>query len=301
MRIFMTGGKGFVGTILTRALTSKGHQVTILTRSVRGTAPPPEGVSLIQGDPAQKGPWQAQVAGHDVIINLAGESVFKRWTRESKARIRDSRVKTTRNVVNALPPDAAGVALLSTSAVGYYGFRGDQDLDEKAAPGNDFLASVCQQWEAAALAAETKGARVVICRFGIILGRGGGALQKMVPLFKKGLGSPLGSGKQWVSWIHHQDLTRIYHVLLDHPELAGPVNCTAPYPVTNKEMTRILGEVLNRPASMPAAPAFVIRSLMGESSSLYLNGQKVPPRRLLDTGFSFRFPELKAALMDLDL
>ncbi|MCF8084821.1 MAG: TIGR01777 family oxidoreductase [Deltaproteobacteria bacterium] len=301
MRIFMTGGKGFVGTLLTRALCAQGHQVTVLTRSVRGDEETPEGVSLLQGDPTLPGPWQEQMAGHEVIINLAGESVFKRWTREAKKRILDSRVETTRNLVEALSPDASGTTLASTSAVGYYGFHGDEALDEDSPPGDGFLASVCRQWEAGAMAAQSKGARVVICRFGLILGERGGALQKMVPLFKKGLAGPLGSGKQWVSWIHQQDLAGIYLLLLENPELSGPVNCTAPHPVTNKEMTQVLAEVLNRPAVMPAMPAFAVRSLMGESSSLYLKGQKVLPRRLTEAGFSFQFPELKGALSGLDL
>ncbi|MFP4086788.1 MAG: TIGR01777 family oxidoreductase [Desulfobacteraceae bacterium] len=302
MRIFMTGGKGFVGTLLSRALCAQGHQVTALTRSVRGDEKTPEGVSLFQGDPTQPGPWQQQVAGHEVIINLAGESVFKRWTREAKKRILDSRVETTRNLVEALSPDASGTTLVSTSAVGYYGFHGDEALDEDSPPGDDFLASVCRQWETGAIAAQSKGARVVICRLGIILGERGGALQKMVPLFKKGLAGPLGSGKQWVSWIHQEDLAAIYLLLLEErSDLSGPVNCTAPHPVTNKEMTHVLAKVLNRPAVMPAMPAFAVRSLMGESSSLYLKGQKVLPQRLTEAGFSFQFPDLKGALSGLDL
>ncbi|MFO7984267.1 MAG: TIGR01777 family oxidoreductase [Desulfatiglandaceae bacterium] len=301
MRIFMTGGKGFVGTRLTRAFCAQGHQVTVLTRSVKGTEDTLDGVSLLQGDPTQKGPWQEQVEGHDVIVNLAGESVFKRWTRESKKRIRTSRLETTQNLVEALPAESARMTLLSTSAVGYYGFRGDEALDEQSAPGDDFLASVCRQWEAAAMGAQNKGTRVVICRFGIILGQGGGALQKMVSFFKKGLGSPLGSGKQWVSWIHEQDLADIYLLLLENPDLTGPINCTAPHPVTNKEMTRILAEALKKPTAMPAVPAIVIRSLMGESSSLYLNGQKALPKRLTEAGFSFQFPKLKGALSHLEL
>jgi len=301
MRIFMTGGKGFVGSMLTRAFCEKGHEVTVLTRRVRPDGTAEKGVLLLEGDPTQSGDWQKSVAGHHAIVNLAGEPVFKRWTKEAKERIRASRIRTTRNVVEALPTPSPGVSLLSTSAVGYYGFRGDEPLDEESPPGDDFLASVCTQWEAEAREAEKKGARVVLCRFGIIMGEGGGALQKMVPLFKKGLGSPLGSGKQWISWIHGEDLARIFVFLLEHPGLSGPVNCTAPHPVTNKEMTRILGEVLSRPTALPAVPAFVIRSLMGESSTMYLKGQKVLPKKLHDAGYSFRFPELEGALRQLDL
>ena len=301
MRIFMTGGKGFVGSMLTRAFCEKGHEVTVLTRTVRPDTQTKEAVTLIEGDPTWPGPWQEQVPGHDVIVNLAGEPVFKRWSKAAKERIRSSRIETTRNLVDALPDASEGVSLLSTSAVGYYGFRRDEALDETSSPGDDFLASICTAWEAAAKEAEKKGARVVLCRFGIILGQGGGALEKMVPIFKKGMGSPLGNGKQWVSWIHEQDLARIFLFLLENPGISGPVNCTAPQPVTNKEMTRILGDVLNRPTAMPAVPAFVIRALMGESSSLYLNGQKAQPKKLIEAGFSFRFSELEAALRALEL
>ncbi|MDZ7698093.1 MAG: TIGR01777 family oxidoreductase [Deltaproteobacteria bacterium] len=301
MRIFMTGGKGFVGSMLTETFCRKGHDVTVLTRTVRPDTQTKEGVTLIEGDPTRPGPWQEKVAGHDVIVNLAGEPVFKRWSKAAKERIRSSRIETTRNLVDALPDASEEVSLLSTSAVGYYGFRGDDRLDETNSPGDDFLASVCTAWEAAAKEAEKKGARVVICRFGIVLGQGGGALEKMVPIFKKGMGSPLGNGKQWVSWIHEQDLAGIFVFLLENPGISGPVNCTAPNPVTNKEMTRILGDVLNRPTAMPAVPAFVVRALMGESSSLYLNGQKVLPKNLLEAGFSFRFTELESALRDLNI
>ncbi len=301
MRIFMTGGKGFVGSMLTDTFCREGHRVTILTRTVRPDAQPERGVTLIEGDPTRTGPWQEKVPGHDVIVNLAGEPVFKRWSKAARERIRSSRIDTTRHLVDALPAASEGVLLLSTSAVGYYGFKGDEALDETGPPGDDFLASVCTAWEAAAKEAEKKGARVVLCRFGIIMGQGGGALEKMVPIFRKGMGSPLGSGKQWISWIHEQDMAGIFTFLLHHPDLSGPVNCTAPQPVTNKAMTRILGKVLNRPTALPAVPAFVVRSLMGKSSSLYLKGQKVLPAKLLEAGFSFRFTELDTALRDLDL
>jgi hypothetical protein len=189
--------------------------------------------------------------------------------------------------------------LLSTSAVGYYGFCGDEDLDEGSPGGDDFLASVTREWEAAALKAENHDIRVILCRFGIVLGSSGGALNQLVPLFKKGLGSPLGGGKQWLSWIHEQDLVNVYLFLLEQKNISGPINCTAPDPVRNREFTEALGKALGMPTFMPSVPGFLIRLTMGEFGSVLLNGQKVLPKRLIDLGFDFRFSNIKEALGDL--
>lgn len=300
MRVFMTGGTGFVGSVLTGKLIEQGHEVTLLTRKIRETHPVFSGGFMVEGNPAEPGPWQEKVADHEIVINLAGASIFRRWTRAEKRLIYDSRIETTRNLVNALEGrNVRKTTLLSASAVGYYGFRGDETLNEDCPPGKDFLASVAREWEAAALKAETLGARVLVCRFGIVLGPGGGALGEMIPLFKKGLGSPLGSGRQWFSWIHQKDLVRIFLFLMERKDLSGPFNCTAPDPVRNKNLAEILGEALGRPVFMPAVPGFVVRMVKGEFGNVLLKGQRVAPERLLKEGFQFRFPDLKSALGDL--
>jgi len=300
MKIFMTGGTGFVGTSLTRKLVEKGHLVTILTRKISGDTNPEEGVALIEGDPTKKGAWQEHVSGHEAVINLAGASIFRRWTKEAKAMIRDSRILTTKNLVEAMSArTGAETTLISTSAVGYYGFHGDEELDESHPPGDDFLASLCKDWEEAAIKAEQYGARVIICRFGIVLGRRGGALGEMMPLYKRGLGSPLGSGKQWFSWIHEQDLVNVYLFLLDHKNLSGPINCMAPEPVTNREFNKALGKALKRQTFMPAVPGFMVKIIKGEFGNVLLKGQRVAPKKLLDAGFNFQFPRVNDALRDL--
>jgi uncharacterized protein (TIGR01777 family) len=300
VNVFMTGGTGFVGTTLSEKLLALGHGVTVLTRSAVSEREGRAGVRYVTGDPTQPGVWQEAVAGHEVIINLAGASIFKRWTKDVKQVIRDSRIRTTRNLVHAISgASAKGTVLFSTSAIGYYGFRGDEMLDEESAPGNDFLARLSQEWEAEALQAVQYGARVIICRFGIVLGASGGALAQMIPVFKKGMGSPLGTGKQWFSWVHEQDLVDIYLFLLDRSDVEGPVNCTAPNPVRNKALTEALARAMRKPAFMPSVPGFMVKIMMGEFGSVLLEGQKVMPKRLLDLGFPFRFPRIEAALQDL--
>jgi uncharacterized protein (TIGR01777 family) len=300
MKIFMTGGSGFVGTTLTRELTHRGHAVTILTRRIKPGQALPGGASFLEGNPTAKGAWQEKAAEHEVFINLAGTSIFSRWTDEMKKDLRDSRILTTRTLVEALQGRREKNAhLLSTSAVGYYGFRGDEELSEKSPPGKDFLATLATDWESEARRAETAGARVVLCRFGIVLGRDGGMLGQIVPIFRFYLGSPLGSGRQWFSWIHERDLSSVFLFLMDHPDIRGPVNCTAPEPVRNRDMTKTLGKVLGVPTFMPSVPGFVLRLMKGEFGSVILEGQRVLPRKLQAAGFPFQFPELRGALQDL--
>ncbi len=291
MKIFMTGGTGFVGKTLAPALVRSGQEVTILTRAAKEE---PSGVSWVEGDPTQRGRWQDEVKEHEAVINLAGASIFTRWTEEAKKMIRDSRMITTRRLVEALEGGRVKT-FFSTSAIGYYGFHGDETLSEEASPGGDFLALLAKDWEAEAKEAEKKGCRVVITRFGIVLGEKGGALGQMIPLFNKYLGGPLGSGKQWFSWIHIEDLVRAYLFLLEHPEISGPVNFTAPNPVRNKELSQSLGKILRRPAFLPA-PGFMLRLVLGEFGSILLEGQKVIPRKLLQAGFQFQYPEIAPAL-----
>lgn len=300
MKIFMTGGTGFVGTMLTKRFTREGHEVTVLARTIRPDRTLPRGAVYLEGNPVREGPWQTRVSEHDVIINLAGASIFSRWTKATKTAIRDSRILTTRNLVEALSARRGqDTRLLSTSAVGYYGFHEDEELDESCPPGDDYLASVSREWETEALRAAPLGVRVALLRFGVVLGRDGGALKQMLPVFKRFLGSPLGSGAQWFSWIHAEDLADIYLFLIKEKTVEGPVNCTAPNPVRNREFTRALGETLGKPTFMPSVPGFMIKTLMGEFGSTLLKGQRVLPKVLLDHAFQFRFPEITNALRDL--
>ena len=298
MKVFMTGGTGFVGTYLSRELAQAGHAITILSRRPHPPAPPQSGISLVTGDPTREGPWMALVPEHDWIINLAGASIFNRWTEARKKEIMESRERTTRNLVAALATGDRRQLFCSTSAVGIYGARGEEELTEDSPTDAGFLGEVTKTWEAEALKAQDLGVRVVITRFGVVLGQGGGALSKMVPLFKKFLGGPIGSGAQWFSWIHQADLARAFRFIQENPHLSGPVNLTAPYPVRNRELAGALGRVLHRPSFMPT-PAFMLRLVLGEFGDTLLTGQKVLPKRLLEAGFTFSFPTVEAALADL--
>lgn len=300
MRVFITGGTGFVGTSLTRKLADQGHQVTVLDRTIKAAAEFPSTVSFIEADSTFRGPWQERAARHEVFINLAGASIFSRWNEKTKTAIRQSRILTTNNLVEAISWNKnTDTRLFSTSAVGYYGFHEDEDLTEEVPPGNDFLASVARDWEAAANQAGTSQAKVIICRFGIVLGRRGGALQQMLPLHKAYMGSPLGSGRQWFSWIHEQDLVNIFLFLIDRQDIEGPFNCTAPQPVRNSEMTRAIGAALGVPTLPLHVPGFLMKLILGEFGTILLEGQKVIPGRLAKLGFPFAFPTIQSALQDL--
>jgi len=294
MKLFITGGSGFVGKALTGALIREGHEVTILTRKARkGDGD----VSWVEGDPVERGEWQSALKEQDAVINLAGASIFTRWTRAAKRIIRESRILTTRNLVGALEGTRVK-HFFSTSGIGYYGSHGDEPLTEESPPGNDFLAEVSRDWEKEAAEARKSGCRVVLTRFGIVLGEGGGALGQMVPLFRKYMGGPLGSGRQWFSWIHLEDLTRAFLFLLEHSEISGPVNFTAPNPVRNRELAKAIGETLGKPSFLPA-PGFMLKMVLGEFGSVLLEGQKVIPQRLLKSGFQFHHPEIGEALRDI--
>ena len=299
MKVFITGGTGFLGAALTEKLLAEGHLVTILSRSsqkriIRA------GLVYTKGNSAMSGSWQEEIGRHDVVINLAGASIFQPWNTRNKDAIYNSRILTTRNIVDAIAKHAdKEITLLSGSAVGYYGFRDDEELDESGAPGDDFLATVVNAWEAEAIKAEENGARVVLCRIGVILGRDGGALSKMLAVFKWGIGSPLGSGKQWFSWVSLPDLVNIFLYLMENKTISGPVNCTSPHPATNREMTKALGKALHRPVILPPVPAFLLKGILGEFSDVFVKGQKVVPGKLLKNGFVFEFPEIKEAFARL--
>ena len=298
MKVFMTGGTGFVGAYLSRELALQGHEVTILTRKERAPDPAQPRIGYLVGDPTREGHWMAAPPEHDWIINLAGASIFGRWTPEVKKNLYESRILTTRNLVKALAAGDRRQLFCSTSALGYYGSRGDEPLTEASPPGNDFLAGLTVDWEAEALKAQSLGVRTVITRFGLVLGRGGGVLGQMVPLFKKFLGGPVGSGDQWFSWIHQQDQVRAFLFVKDHPEISGPVNFAAPNPMRNRDLAKALGRALHRPSFLPA-PAFMIRLILGEFGQVVLEGQKVLPQKLLDAGFTYLYPAIEQALEDL--
>jgi uncharacterized protein len=292
MNILITGASGLVGSALIPALATAGHQVSRLVRSQ------PRGEAEIQWDPMTGIRDLARLEGMDAVIHLAGENIAAgRWTAEQKARIRNSRVQGTQTLCQALtqlalPPKV----LISASAMGYYGDRGAEVLHEESAPGRGFLPEICIAWEAATQPAEKSGIRVVLLRIGIVLSPTGGPLAKMLLPFKFGLGGVIGSGQQYMSWIALDDLTSAIVHTLTTEALRGPVNCAAPNPVTNSEFTKTLGSVLVRPTFFPV-PAFALRLVLGEmADDLLLSGTRLEPKRLLETQFRFRHPQLEGAL-----
>jgi uncharacterized protein len=293
MRIAITGGSGFLGVPLVRALLARGDDVAVLTRD-------PAHVEAGRAV-AWSGPWQEEVASADAIVNLAGENVGGgRWTDGRKRRIVESRLRVTQSLIDALKTEPGRKrVLVSASAIGFYGVRGDEALDEQASAGSGFLADVVRRWEELAHGADDV-ARVVILRFGVVLGRNGGALGKMLLPFRLGAGGPLGSGQQWMSWIDRDDVIRMILWVMnrdgDREGARGVYNATAPAPVRNREFTRALGAAVHRPAFLPA-PAFGLKLLFGEmADEMLLGGQRVVPARAASEGFSFEYPTLSAAL-----
>jgi uncharacterized protein (TIGR01777 family) len=297
MKILITGGTGFVGSALTRRLLEQGHEITVIGSSSRCRLAAHSQLAYISADTTRPGAWQQRVAEQDALVNLAGRSVFNLWTETYKQSIYNSRILTTRNLVAALPANT-GAVLLSTSAAGYYGDGGEDEKTETSAGGADFLAQVCREWEAEADKAGEKGARVVLMRFGVVLGKGGGALATMKTPFQLGLGGPIGSGKQWFPWIHLDDLVGAILFLLTAEECRGPFNFAAPEPVRQKDFARQLGAVLHRPALLPT-PAFVMKLILGEFGRSLLQGQKVRPQALTDSGYLFTYPDLQSALREI--
>ena len=294
MKILVTGASGFIGTHLTGVLLNRNHQVLGLARSLRNKGISDPKYRFIAADTAQPGPWQEALADVDAVVNLAGRSISGRWNEAVKTEIRESRILTTRRVVQGLPPGKP-VVLISASGVGFYGNRGDDVLTEEAPAGDDFLAGLSKDWEKEALAATAKGARVVLTRLGVVLGKGGGAMARMIPAFKSFVGGPIGNGRQWFPWIHLEDLSAAMLFLLEHPEISGPVNLCAPEPVTNRDLAVALGRALNRPAVMPA-PAFMVRLALGEFADVLLGSQRAVPQKLLQHHFGFRYPEIRSAV-----
>ena len=297
MQVTLTGGTGFLGGRLLKRLLAGGHAVHLLIRSPRTGLP--TGVEWSIWNTLEGEPPVASLATSDAVIHLAGEPVAQRWTPEAKRRIRASRMDGTNRLVRVLsrlePPPAA---LICASAIGYYGARGEEELDETSRPGSDFLADVCVEWEKAADAAASAGIRVVRLRIGVALGPEGGALARMLPPFRVGAGGRLGLGTQWMSWIHADDLVSLFLFALERPEISGALNATAPVPVRNSEFTEKLAGVLRRPALLPVPP-FALRLLFGEMSEVLLGSQRVLPRAAELAGFRFNYHEVLPALRQL--
>lgn len=292
MKILITGSSGFIGRHLAAALLAGGHEVTGLGLQHQGIAD--IDFRFIRADTTRPGGWQSAITDADAVINLAGANIFKRWTEKYKQNIYDSRILTTRNLVEALP-SGRNIVFCSTSAAGYYGDRGDTLLDEESPAGDDFLARVCVDWEKEALAAGNGEIRVVLARFGVVLDGTGGALAKMLPAYRLGLGGKIGHGRQWFPWIQLADLIAAVQFVLADDSVQGPVNFCAPGQVRNREFSDALAAALHRPAFF-TVPSLALRLAAGELGALVLNSQRVTPKKLLSNGFSFQHPDIHSAL-----
>lgn len=296
MNLVIAGGTGFIGSALSRRLLERGDSMTILTRSRSPHTMIPHR-KWLTWNPPSPGPWQEAVDGADGVINLAGEPIAaRRWSGGQKEKIHSSRIDTTRALVGAIAEARVKPkVLLNASAVGYYGPHGEETLTEEAPAGRDFLARVCVDWENEAMKAESYGVRAIRLRTGIVLGPGGGALAKMVPPFKLFAGGPLGTGRQWMSWIQIEDHVGLILFLLALAGARGPFNATAPNPVTMKEFCGSLGKVLGRPCWAPV-PAFALRLILGEMADMLVTGQRVLPAAAERLGYKFLYPSLHEAL-----
>jgi hypothetical protein len=301
MKILVTGGTGFVGRPLVRKLVENNHEVVLLSRNPEAAksalALP---LTVFKWDPEASTPPKEAYQGIEGIVHLAGESIAAgRWTEKQKKKILDSRTLSTRNLLKgAVEAGVKPKALVMASAIGIYGDRGNDSLSESSPQGIGFLADVCRAWEKESQYPGLESVRKVNLRIGIVLGKDGGALQKLLPLFKLGGGGPVGNGKQWMSWIHRSDLVEMILYSLTHDNVSGAVNAVAPNPSTNAEFSKALGKAVNRPAFMPA-PAIALKLAMGEMSELVLASQKVEAKKILDSGFVFTYPKIQEALDEI--
>jgi hypothetical protein len=295
-KIVISGGTGFIGSALVRAMLARGDEVTVLTRDpTRARGALPGGVRLERWEPT--GSVEPTLSGYGAVVHLAGErAVGTRWTSETKQEILQSRVRSTERLVELVEKAALRPSVfVCASAVGYYGAHGDEPLDEGSPPGSDFLAQVAVAWEGAAARAETFGVRVVRPRFGIVFGRGGGALAEMVKPFKLFVGGPIASGRQVVSWVHLDDVVGVLLRAIDDPQLRGPVNVTSPNAVTNEELSHVIGKVIHRPSAV-RVPAFALRARFGDGAEPLVTGQRAVPRALQRAGYVFHFPNAEDAV-----
>lgn len=305
MRIIITGGSGLIGRALANSLAADQHEVVLLSRSPGRVTNLPSNVRAVAWDGHTAQGWGELADGAGAIVNLAGESIAGegflplRWSDERRQRIRDSRINAGRAVTAAV----AGATqkprvVIQASAIGYYGVHGDEALDESAPAGNDFLANVCREWEASSAGVETAGVRRVIIRIGVVLSTQGGALTRVLLPYRLFGGGRFGSGRQYWSWIHLDDVVRAIRASIEDEQFAGPINLTAPNPHTNNDFGKTLGQVLGRPHWLPV-PAFALKLPFGEVTTVVLDGQRVLPAKLQHAGFTFQFPQLAPALQDL--
>jgi len=302
MRVAVTGATGTIGRALVGALKERGDDVTVLSRDAERAKGALGGdvEAFAWPDPKGSPPPAGALRGRDAVVHLLGEQIAQRWTDDAKQEIRDSRVLATRNLVSALaelPEGERPGVLVSQSGAGWYGHRGDERLDESAPAGDDFLAQLSADWEAEARRAEELGVRVAVNRTGMVLSESGGALEKMLPFFKAGIGGPVAGGRQYVPWVHLDDVVGAILFELDTDAAGGPMNLTAPEPATNRALSKALGRVLRRPAFAPV-PALAVRALYGEMAEIVTTGQRAVPARLTELGYRFRQPELEQALRD---
>jgi uncharacterized protein (TIGR01777 family) len=300
MKLLMTGATGLIGSILLKKLREQSHSISLLSRN-----PPRRGDELgmwYRWQPGQVGEWERQVDGADGIINLAGEPIAeKRWSKPQKEKLRNSRIDGTRSLVAAIARATVKPKfLINASAVGFYGAHGDEKLNEASNPGDDFLSALCVEWEAEARKAQEFGVRVALLRTGIVLAKRQGALAKMAPPFKFFAGGPLGSGAQWMPWIHIDDEVGLIQFLIENPDRSGPFNATTPNPVSMAEFAKALGDVLNRP-SWFAVPPSLLALAVGEMADMLLTGQRALPEAAMKLSYDFKFPEIRPALRSLNL
>ena len=302
MQVAVTGATGMIGATLVRALAARGDEVTALSRNAQRARQTLDVPAETWADPKAELPPLDALRGRHGVVHLLGEVIAQRWSDEAKREVRESRVLSTRNLVSALgdlPAEERPRVLVSGSGAGWYGHRGDERLDESTPePGDDFLAQLSADWEAEARRAEELGVRVVLNRTGVVLSDSGGALEKMLPFFKAGIGGPVAGGRQYVPWVHVDDVVGATMFELDNEAVSGPVNVTAPEPVTNKELSRTLGRVLRRPAVAPV-PALAVKALYGDMAQIVTTGQRAMPAALTAAGYRFKRPELEPALRDI--
>ena len=300
MKIAIAGATGFVGSRLVEQLQAQGHEVVIFTRSPQQASNRFGTAQIVGYNPLKSGEWQESISGCDAVVNLAGEPIAeKRWTPAQKRTILESRQIGTQKIVEAISLASVKPAvLINASAIGYYGTSETSKFDETSPAGTDFLAEVCTAWETAAQAVTATGTRLVILRLGIVLGENGGALGKMLAPFSAFVGGPIGSGKQWFSWVHRDDVVKLIIQAITDPQMQGVYNATAPNPVTMGDFAQTLGTVMNRPSWLPV-PNFALEAMLGEGAIVVLQGQQVIPTHTLAQGFDFQYSVLKPALASI--